>query len=146
VKSAKLYFNDTGLLCFLLGLSNDSLGNSSLTGAVWENYVLIEIATWLGLYHPEWTLWFYRDQQNREADFLIQGPFEQVRIIDAKWAEMPKAESFKKLQQVAESVLRARGVEKAEIAIAGRSETTRQLGEDRTLVSAFELANYLARQ
>lgn len=145
VKSPKLYFNDTGLLCFLLGLSPESIGSSALTGAVWENFVLVELATWLALYHPEWSLWFYRDQQNREADFLVQGPFQHVRIIDAKWAEMPKAESFKPLEQVAASVARARGVEKVELALVSRIDATRRLGEDRALVSAFDLAAYLGQ-
>jgi len=145
VKSPKLYFNDTGLLCFLLGLSPESIGSSALTGAVWENFVLVELATWLALYHPEWSLWFYRDQQNREADFLVQGPFEHVRIMDAKWAEMPKAESFKPLEQVAASVARARGIVKAEIALVSRIDATRRLGEDRALVSAFDLAAYLGQ-
>lgn len=146
VKSPKLYFNDTGLLCFLLGLSSGALGNSPLTGPVWENFVLIEISTWLGYYHPDWTLWFYRDQLNHEADFLVQGPFEHVRIMDAKWAEMPKPDAFESLQQVAASVARARGVKKVEVAVISRADANRRLGDDRTLASAFDLARYLDRQ
>jgi predicted AAA+ superfamily ATPase len=146
VKSPKLYFNDTGLLCFLLGLSSEALGNSPLTGAVWENFVLSELAKWVALYHPEWTLWFYRDQQNREADFLLQGPFERVHIMDAKWAETPKSDSFEPLQRVAALVTRARDVKKVEVALISRTDGLRQLGEDRSLVSAFEIAEYLDRQ
>ncbi len=146
VKSPKFYFNDTGLLAFLLGLSFDALGNSPLTGAVWENFVLIELATWLGYYHPDWTLWFYRDQLNHEADFLVQGPFEHVRIMDAKWAELPRSQAFESLQQVAASVARARGIKKIEVAVVSRADANRRLGDDRTLASAFELARYLERQ
>lgn len=145
-KSPKLYFNDTGLLCFLLGLSPEALGNSPLTGAVWENFVLIELVKWLALYHPEWTLWFYRDQQNREADFVLQGPFERIRLMDAKWAEMPKSDAFESLQRVADLVARARGVENVEVAVVSRTDTTRRLGENRAFVSAFELAECLDRQ
>lgn len=142
VKSPKLYFNDTGLLCFLLGLTEESLASSTLVGAVWENYVRSEIAVWIELHHPEWSLWFYRDQQNREADFLIQGPFDHVRIVDAKWAEIPKAESFNALEQVAASVLRARGIKKADTAIASRSDATRRLRDNRAVISAFAIDKY----
>jgi hypothetical protein len=146
VKSPKLYFNDTGLLCFLLGLSPEALGTSPLTGAVWENFVLSELAKWVALYRPEWTLWFYRDQQNHEADFLLQGPFEHVYVMDAKWAEMPKSDSFAPLQQVATLVARARDIKHVDLALVSRAGGTTQLGEDQSLVSGFEIAQYLERQ
>ena len=143
VKSPKLYFNDTGLLCFLLGLSSEAFGNSPLTGPVWENFVFIELATWLGYFHPDWSLWFYRDQQNHEADFLVQGPFEHVRVMDAKWAEMPKRESFEPLKQIAELIVRARGIKKVEVAIVSRTDSSTRLGDDRVLASGLDLWKYL---
>ena len=143
VKSPKLYFNDTGLLCFLLGFSSDALGNSPLTGAVWENFVLNELSKWLALHHPEWMLWFYRDQQNREVDFLLQGSFENIRLLDAKWTETPRSDAFASLERVAALVKTAQGVENVDVAIVSRTDRNRRLGEGRALVSAFELADYL---
>jgi len=44
IKTPKLYFRDTGLLCFLLGLESPSaLASSLLSGAVWETFVLGQI-------------------------------------------------------------------------------------------------------
>jgi len=43
VKSPKLYFNDTGLLCFLLGLDAGALARSTALGSVWEAFVYAEL-------------------------------------------------------------------------------------------------------
>ena len=143
VKSPKLYFNDTGLLCFLLGLSPDSFGRSPLTGPVWENFVLTELRKWCDLSHPEWSLWFYRDQHNREADFLIQGPYDHIRLLDAKWSETPRSQSFAGLEQVAGLVGSASGITHTEVAVVGRMTGSVQLGNKRRAVSAFALADYV---
>jgi predicted AAA+ superfamily ATPase len=143
VKSPKLYFNDTGLLCFLLGLSPGALGDSPLTGPVWENLVFTELSKWLNLVRPEWTIWFYRDQQQREADFLIQGPWHRVRLLDAKWSETPRTDSFSKLEEIAGILARARGISETEVALVSRDVTSHRLGEQRHMVSAFEVDAYL---
>jgi uncharacterized protein len=143
VKSPKLYFNDTGLLCFLLGLGPDSVANSALTGPVWETFVLIELNKWLALRHPEWSLWFYRDQQNREADFLLQGPPDCLHIMDAKWAEQPRTDAFEPLKEVALMLKRTKTAAQAEITLIGRGQGVRRLADARAYVSAFELSDYL---
>lgn len=143
VKSPKLYLNDTGLLCFLLGHTPDALSDSPLIGAIWENFVFSELSKWLMLNRPEWSIWFYRDQQNREADFLIQGPYHQIRIMDAKWSEMPSPKSFATQEIIANNLIKAEGITNVELAIAGRMEGVRQIGENRYLLSAFELPRFL---
>ena len=52
MKSPKLYFTDTGLVCHLLNLQNGKeLSNSYLAGNIFENFVVNEIkkswAKWL---------------------------------------------------------------------------------------------------
>ena len=49
VKSPKLYFADTGLLCFLLGMDDLAIEASPLTGRVWENLVFSELRSHLAL-------------------------------------------------------------------------------------------------
>ncbi len=72
VKSPKLYFLDTGLLCFLLGLREPSqLEAHPLRGAVFENHVLAEIHK-VFLHHGERPpLYFWRDSNGREVDVVI---------------------------------------------------------------------------
>ena len=143
VKSPKLYFNDTGLLCFLLGIDADDLGRSPLTGPIWENFVCAELRTRLQLTRPEWSLWFYRDQQNREADFLIQGPYERIRLLDAKWAETARSGAFAALDAVAAVLRNASGIVHVDVGLVGRMVATRRLGASRTAVSGFAIADFL---
>ena len=143
VKSPKLYFNDTGMLCFLLGIGADDLGRSPLTGPIWENFVCGELRTRLRLTRPDWSLWFYRDQQNREADFLIQGPYERIRLLDAKWAETARGGAFAALDAVAAVLRNAAGISDVDVGLVVRMAETRRLAAGRTAVSGFRVADFL---
>ena len=61
-KRRKLYFNDVGLLCFLLGLNQRSVTDSYLIGSIWETLVFAELRKYLSATAPEASIWFYRDQ------------------------------------------------------------------------------------
>ncbi len=71
VKSPKLYFYDTGLVSFLLGLrKDDDLENQSLIGSLFENLVVADI--YKRNYH-QYQLreyWFWRDSNGHEIDLL----------------------------------------------------------------------------
>jgi len=143
VKTPKLYFRDTGLLCFLLGVTHEAIGTSPLTGALWENLVFTELATWIEYFRPEWTLWFYRDQRQHEADFLIQGPWNRVRVLDAKWTEDPPRKAFAGADLVGQLVARAPDITEVETGVIARAARNHRLGDDRVLISAFDVAGYL---
>ena len=61
-KTPKLYFNDVGLLCFLLGLNQATVSDSYLIGAIWETFLFAELRKYLSATAPEASIWFYRDQ------------------------------------------------------------------------------------
>lgn len=70
-RTPKLYFYDTGLLTYLLGIkSKDELLTSPHLGQVFENFVIAEtIKNYQNqLVHPD--LYFYRDDSKLEADLL----------------------------------------------------------------------------
>ncbi len=72
IKSPKLYFLDTGLLCFLLRIrSGEDLRNHSQRGAIFETLVFSElIKNYLNRgVMPD--LYFWRDSTGNEVDFLI---------------------------------------------------------------------------
>ena len=141
VKSPKLYFADTGLLCFLLGMDDLAIEASPLTGRVWENFVFSELRSHLALEHPAWSLWFYRDQQNREADFLIQGPFDHIRLADAKWSETASPSAFAPLEKIARTLSASRDVRGVELALVTQSSRSARLGDDRRAISAWRIAD-----
>jgi predicted AAA+ superfamily ATPase len=87
IKTPKLYFRDTGLLCFLLGLESPSaLASSLLSGAVWETFVLGQILRARAAAGSAGQIFFWRDTHGTEVDFLIEQN-ARVRLIEAKWAE-----------------------------------------------------------
>jgi predicted AAA+ superfamily ATPase len=72
IKSPKLYFTDTGLLCRLLGIrSPDDLRNHPLRGQIFETFVVGEMRK-LYLHHGQRPpLFFWRDSNGREVDILV---------------------------------------------------------------------------
>ncbi len=73
VKSPKLYFNDTGLLCYLLGISKaEDLKTHSLRGSIFESWVISELLK--GRYNRglKENLYFWRDNTGNEVDCIIE--------------------------------------------------------------------------
>jgi predicted AAA+ superfamily ATPase len=88
IKTPKLYFRDSGLLCFLLGLeSAGSLPSSPLLGPIWETFVLGQILRARAITGSAAQIFFWRDAHGTEADFLIEQN-GRVRLIEAKWTEI----------------------------------------------------------
>lgn len=71
IKSPKIYFYDTGLLCFLLGIENENhLQTHPLRGAVFENMVVLEFLKNRFNVGKLSNLYFYRDKSQREVDIV----------------------------------------------------------------------------
>lgn len=90
VKAPKLYFADHGLLCHLLNIGHMRGWQAHpRRGALWENLVLCEYLKSRDL-RPGRGLFFYRDQNAVEIDFLIDGG-TTLELVEAKAAERPDA-------------------------------------------------------
>lgn len=75
VKAPKLYFHDTGLVCWLLGIRQPSqLRSHPLRRAIFENWVVSEIVKHRANRADARGLRFYRDRNGAEADLVIEGP------------------------------------------------------------------------
>ncbi len=75
VKSPKLYFYDTGLLCQLLGIREaDQIVSHPLRGAIFENHVVAEVAKAYLHHRRTPPLFFWRDRTGHEIDLLIEEP------------------------------------------------------------------------
>ncbi len=107
VKSPKLYFGETGLLCHLLGMTEEILERTPLVGSVWENFVFAELRRKLHLTSPQQTIFFYRDQQSREIDFVVEGG-GVVSLFETKWTERPGKSDARAIEQVAEFLAEAK--------------------------------------
>ncbi|OGT41128.1 MAG: AAA family ATPase [Gammaproteobacteria bacterium RIFCSPHIGHO2_12_FULL_40_19] len=73
IKSPKLYFYDTGLVCTLLGLQNsEQLVMHSLRGALFETWVVSELIKNRFNNGLISNLYFWRDSQGHEVDVIIE--------------------------------------------------------------------------
>ena len=73
IKTPKLYFYDTGLVCHLTKWSNPkTLESGAMNGAVLENYVVSEI---IKSYYSTGTtpyIYYYRDKDAKEIDIILE--------------------------------------------------------------------------
>jgi uncharacterized protein len=101
IKTPKLYFRDTGLLCYLLGLmTSEQMTQSPFIGAIWETYVLSQLMRAREAQASAAEVFFWRDAQGVEVDFALwlNG---RLQFIEAKWNETGgDSRSLKPMQQV----------------------------------------------
>ena len=73
VKSQKLYFVDTGLLSYILGIQSlEDLKSHSQRGKIFENFVVIEGIKIQSLEGLEKNCFFWRDKLGRDIELLIE--------------------------------------------------------------------------
>ena len=73
VKSPKLYFLDTGLACFLLGIKKpEHLVGHPLRGELFETFVVSEAFKQNAHAGRNERLWFFRDSNGNEVDLLAE--------------------------------------------------------------------------
>jgi predicted AAA+ superfamily ATPase len=97
VKSPKLYFLDTGVLSYLLGIrSAADLRLHPLRGSIFECFILSELRKHF-LHHGERPpLYFWRDTHGHEVDVIIDLGPRRVPL-EIKAGETVMAEAFKSL-------------------------------------------------
>ncbi len=73
VKTPKLYFYDTGLVCYLTKWSSaETLEYGAMNGAILENYVVSEIVkSYLGAGKQPF-MYYYRDKDAKEIDIVLE--------------------------------------------------------------------------
>jgi uncharacterized protein len=80
-KSSKLYFYDTGLACYLLGIRNSSeLSNHGYRGALFENFIVLELLKNRYNKGQRSNLYYWRDSSGNEVDVLIDNGSTQIPV------------------------------------------------------------------
>jgi hypothetical protein len=107
VKSPKLYFADTGMLCALLNIrSEEDLRLSPAAGAVWETFVFAQLRHREHRAGRAGSLFFWRDR-TREVDFVADTG-GRLELFEAKWTELPAAGDTANLEFVRNVVGKSR--------------------------------------
>lgn len=105
VKSPKLYFVDSGLACHLLGIESEKALNSSVfLGPIFEGFVASEIVKEQLNTGKARALYYFRDRQGLEVDFMIPLAEKRIALIEAKATQTPRPEMGHVLTQLARSV------------------------------------------
>ncbi|MDE5800722.1 MAG: ATP-binding protein [Paramuribaculum sp.] len=74
-KTPKLYFYDSGVLCYLLGIEHPSqLNTHPLRGAIFENIAVTELIKNRYNIAKEPNVYFYRESSGREVDIIEETP------------------------------------------------------------------------
>lgn len=89
VKSPKVYFNDTGLLLYLLNLDEEYLIESPFVGFVWEAMIFSEFRKWKQSQSSSAEIFYYLDYNSSEIDFIIEKN-QSLSLIECKWSQKPK--------------------------------------------------------
>ncbi|MBI3695692.1 MAG: ATP-binding protein [Acidobacteria bacterium] len=88
IKSPKLYWADSGLACHLLGIASPAeLERSPFLGALFEGFVAAEILKVQVNRGARKQLYFFRDQQGLEVDFLFPDRSDALCMVECKAAK-----------------------------------------------------------
>ncbi len=95
VKSPKVFFNDTGVLCSLLKInSKEQLLSSPYSGQVFETYVFCELQKHLSYLQTSSGMFHYRTNDKKEIDFIIEIGSELL-AIEVKQSSSISKDDFK---------------------------------------------------
>ncbi len=102
IKTPKIYFCDTGLACFLLGIeSEQQLATHPLRGAIFENYIVLEFLKGRLNEGKLSNIYYYRDQSQREVD-IIQEFASELHAYEIKSARIFQKDFLKNLRYLKE--------------------------------------------
>jgi uncharacterized protein len=104
VKSPKLYFVDSGLACHLLGIESEKqLNQSPFLGPVFEGFVAAEILKRQIASGRPRALFYFRDQQGLEVDFIVPSGDRHLLFIEVKASRTVVPAMTKSLERLAEA-------------------------------------------
>ncbi|MCK5679864.1 DUF4143 domain-containing protein, partial [bacterium] len=96
-KAPKIYFHDTGFLCYLLRIKNiNQLKVHPLRGEIFENWIISEYLKFYANQGKEAPLYFWRDQHGHEVDLVIDNG-THLDLIEIKSGMTFNKEYFKNI-------------------------------------------------
>jgi predicted AAA+ superfamily ATPase len=120
VKTPKIYFYDTGLLCYLLKIKTvDQLNTYPLRGQIFENFIISEAHKAAFNQGQEPSFYFWRDQKGLEVDLIVEDG-DRLFPIEIKSGTAIRPEFLKNI----EAFNRLRGAEGGRCIYAGDEEYT----------------------
>jgi len=106
IKSPKIYFYDTGLVCSLLNIQNaDMIRNHYLYGALFENFIISEIIK--TQYHSgkKPSIYYWRESNGTEIDCIIELNNQKLLALEIKGGETFNRDFLKNFKNFPQSSL-----------------------------------------
>lgn len=101
VKAPKLYFTDTGIACFLLGIEPDRLlDDHALAGGLFENFVVSELCKQAAWCEFRVRLHHFRSHMGHEVDVVAESGTGAVCGIEIKLSSTVSAKHFSGLKEL----------------------------------------------
>lgn len=100
LKTPKLQFLDSGLLSVLVDFS-DTLAQRKLFGQLLENFVFAELRKQITWAEGEYGIFYYRDKDQNEVDFVIENASADIIGIEVKAAASVSANDLVGLKKLA---------------------------------------------
>lgn len=105
VKTPKLYFYDTGLAAYLLGIdSPESLALSKYRGPLFENTVINAVAKEYYVRGRKPTLYFWRDTNQKEVDLIVEKGGEVQYLVEVKASATYDLHAFARVDELGETI------------------------------------------
>lgn len=98
IKNPKIYFYDTGLVCYLLGLKNiDNLNTHYLKGNIFETFIISELVKYNYNRGESYNFYYWRDNHRKEIDLLLEEGLT-LKSIEIKSGDTIQDSFFKGLK------------------------------------------------
>jgi predicted AAA+ superfamily ATPase len=105
IKSPKVYLADSGLACHLLGIDTTTeLAKSPFAGALFEGFIAAEIVKAQVNDGRRRELYYFRDEQGLEVDFLVPGRSGAVTLVECKAARTVTPSMTAPMRRLAEAM------------------------------------------
>jgi len=98
IKSPKIYFTDTGLLCYLVGLRDvEHASAGPMAGSIYENFVVADIYKRFLHRGEEPAIFYWRTTAGSEVDMVIETQAGLVPL-EIKLSQTPRPEMAREIQ------------------------------------------------
>lgn len=103
VKTPRLILSDTGLMSYLLGLSEERLGDQpNLLGPLLENFVVMELQKQVSWSRVQPRLFHFRTQTGQEVDIVLEDAAGRLVGVEVKASSTVSSQDFKGLGALSE--------------------------------------------
>jgi uncharacterized protein len=102
LKKSKIYFQDTGVLCYLLNIKTEAeLIEHSLYGSIFENFIINEKLKKYLNKGEEANAYFWQDTNGKEVDLILEYS-NKLDIFEIKSSKTPKSDFTKNIKLFSE--------------------------------------------